>query len=261
MKSLSLISSKPGGYLAKSGSEYSEKTLNLVSQGMNNPIRNLDYPEEYVTIQIQKIAEQYGTREKISDHVLGECVGIVLSRFGMLGLDELSEAFRMAAVGDLGKVNMTAYAGMFHAGIVGSVLGLYREHRRKVSKSIISNGQVKIDVRDEDRQKEFDRQFPRLLEKGKAEYKNWDAVPEYWFRVGERMGLFGLVEEEKELLYWEAVDLARDGLHYDLDNNARSFQRQEIIDELFLLERGICTPAVGRVYRKLVVFVKLVNID
>ena len=89
-----------------------------------------------LVIELEKCARQYTGCVKTEDLVFDECVEFVMLRFGFLNINEIREAFRLAAAGELGEVKLEAYFGTFTVAMLGKVLAAYRNYRERISKEV-----------------------------------------------------------------------------------------------------------------------------
>ena len=111
----------------------SENTANAVLKGHEFPMRKIEARElkAKLIIKIPLIAKSYGARYDLTNEVLKEAVVLLLNHFPMLGIDEIDEAYRSYAVGDL-QGNAEMYGGEFNVAQLGKVLSLYREKRKSI---------------------------------------------------------------------------------------------------------------------------------
>lgn len=242
-------------------------TIESVAIGLQNPIRSYSDHDELETIlavQIQALASAYGARQKIDDHILDKCIELVVQRFSMLGINELDKAFQLAAAGDL-SVRSEIWGGVFNVKILGSVLGAYRDHRRKVVAGIIKAESISLDA---DRTKgkaakmlEFDQQFPEKIEKAKLEFKSWKDVPVFWYQAAKRLGLLNQnwLKENAQSIYKEAKELAIEEMSVNLANANNQNDQSRFRNLLLELKAGNDVDAAKVIARKLCVFKNLIE--
>lgn len=170
-----------------------------------------------IQIELERVAASYGARQDIGEGVFSECTQIIISKFPGIGVNEIREAYRMKAAGELeslpkGKGEM--WGGVFNAEQLGAVLAAYMQQRRKAlaaylrHKAEVMEAAEKEAIRERQRS-EFERAFPALIEKMKEEAKDWRDCPFYLFEASWKRGLIRLEEGEKESIMEDARQLAR----------------------------------------------------
>jgi hypothetical protein len=262
MKNLSLIPSKQNALPSKLEEKHSKRIIKVVQRGLSCPIKDLKDKDVELACHIQDLARDHGAREKIDDAVLKSCMNLVNRRYSSFGLNELKEAFELAEIGKLGKMDMTTYGGVFNKGILSRVLAAYQNYRNKIVQDINNEDKMKLYNEEEQAKREqFDKTFPQKIERAKTKYASWHRVPKFWLKPALRLNLMGLVKEEEELFHREAVHLTRLSLKKQLKNEVQESARKEIRKELHDLDRGVRITELLSTYRRLVVFVKLLNID
>lgn len=83
---------------------------------------------------VSSLAETYcgaDIKSAVNVKVFGECVKLLRSKFGELGVVEIHEAFSMAAAQKI-KADLTAYGGKFTVAMFGNVLSAYRTFRNAI---------------------------------------------------------------------------------------------------------------------------------
>lgn len=167
-------------------------------------------------VELEWVAENYGARGTVPSTVLSECTQFILAKFPGLGVNEIREAYRMKASGELeipkGKGEM--WGGVFNADQLGAVLAAYMEHRRKALAAYLRNAHEERErqwkeERERAKIEAFEAKFPALIEKMKAEAKDWRECPFYLYEAAKRRGLFRLAKEEANGIYQDALALAR----------------------------------------------------
>lgn len=168
-----------------------------------------------VMMELPIVAQAYGGRREIDESVYKECVKLILSKFSALGANEIREAYRMKAAGELnmpkGKGEM--WGGEFNAQQLGEVLTAYMESRRKALGAYIRAQQEQAEsatrqARVEKMRREFEKNFPRRIEQIQNA-ADWREVPEYVFDAARRRGLIRFEHGEAEAILDDARELAR----------------------------------------------------
>jgi len=206
--------------LALQAARNSEQPTALVYAAVRGAAAQLRHvPADTAAAQLQvemhKVAEAYGARSSISPEALKECVRLILSKFGGIGIHEIREAYRMKAAGELrmpkGKGEM--WGGEWNASQLGEVLAAYMEHRRAALSAYnrllheIEEEKRKAEVAE--RQKaEFLRKFPERVAQVQAA-TDWREVPEYIFDKCLADGLITFAPGEAHAILEDARELAR----------------------------------------------------
>lgn len=89
-------------------------------------------------LEFRQCAQQYTGCVKTDELVFDECAEFIVTRFGHLNIQEIRQAFRLAAAGELGDVKLDAYFGTFTVGMLGKVLAAYKDYRDRVTKEILA---------------------------------------------------------------------------------------------------------------------------
>lgn len=193
--------------------------VNASVVGWSSQIRNMDKAQAAILIQFEldRIAESYGARLEAGPAVLSECTQLVLSKFAGLGVNEIREAYRMKAAGELhipkGKGEM--WGGVFDAGQLGAVLSAYMEQRRKALGAYLRRRQEDAEKAEKERnarerQAEFDRRFPDIIARMQASAKDWRDCPAHLYEGAKRRGLFRFDSiQEAHDIFQDALALAR----------------------------------------------------
>ena len=243
------------------------KSLNLIADSLINPIRNYSDEEELRTIlalEVQRLASIYGARGSIEDHILLAAVDLILNRFKMLSVAELSHAFELAASGEI-KANLTMYHGSFNNQILGSVLGAYREFRRKAIAGLIKAEAQLLErkkLKDQQALKlKFDQEFPEMIARAKEKIKHWQEIPVFWYPAAKRLGLLHFKKGEMMKIYEEAKALVRRDIETIHRLKGTMGTRSSLKSNLHKLEAGDMEKDIRAVARKLSVYRKLIKED
>lgn len=160
-----------------------------VQDGFAVQVRRMDPFEarKQLTLLIPKLANGYGnvSVEGMAFKV-NECIKMMFSKFKMLSLDEVSEAYRMWAEGQLNLGREAEMFGNFNAKQFGSVLTAYCEVRKGVYSDYLKKRSELIDGKMEEWKKlkracEFMKEFCDKMREGREKWKSWREVPGHWF--------------------------------------------------------------------------------
>lgn len=93
-------------------------------------------------LELEFSAKFYCGCQGIGNMEMSEMVTFVTDRWGHLGVPEIREAFRLAASGVLGEIDMSAYYGTFTGGLLGRILRMYDEFRKSQIIAKFQQGEV-----------------------------------------------------------------------------------------------------------------------
>lgn len=174
-------------------------------------------------MELPLVAQSYGARHEIDKEVYKECTRLVLSKFPGLGVNEIREAYRMKAAGELelprGKGEM--WGGEFNANQLGEVLAAYMEQRRRALGAYLKlvEEQRREAQRAEivERQKaDFLRIFPERVRQV-SEAKDWREVPEYIFDECRRRKMLKFEPGEADRIMQDAREMAKMEAEYEYE--------------------------------------------
>ena len=164
---------------------------------------------------ITEVSLKYGSRVEAPKMIYQECLDVMQQKFAHLGVDEIREAYRANAAGELetkGKGEM--YGGEFNAANFTAVMAAYSDKRRKVIAAYTNalheaSEKAKSEARKEKQRREFEENFQNIL-KGLAEKsEDWQGCPEYLYHSCEKRGLINLAPDEKREIFARAVDISK----------------------------------------------------
>jgi hypothetical protein len=187
----------------------------VIVTGYNNKIitQDQDFAGKFLLMEIRKIAQQYGGRIDSLTDVVAECVKLTLTNFKLIGLEEVREAFRAYAANEL-SINAETYGGIFNVATYGKVLSAWVDYRKKVVAQYLKDQEEKQQQENERKRQEMarrkhDQDFPKWIEKGKAEFQTWEDVPEWFYHTALRLGLLKFDPGEAQAYYEEAKKIAQ----------------------------------------------------
>lgn len=203
--------------------ECSPRTAKAVQQGLRLSIRRQVAQQGPLAMtclgdELAYCAQHYSGAHDVPDELMDEALEFVSTRFGGIGVDEIREAFRLAAAGDLGELNMKAYYGHFTIVILGTVLHAYLDYRSRVVQALARK----------EREQQIEEAQQRARDywstaEGLAEQQVWidariaalsgreltvDDVTVYDYRILEQRGVISLSAPEK----WALVAQGREML-------------------------------------------------
>lgn len=173
-----------------------------------------------LSAELEFVAQAYTGCPNTKEMVWDECMDFVVVRFGMLNIHELRHAFRLAASGELGDVNLKAYYGTFTVGMLGEVLTSYLERRKALSIAarsiqnrdfLIEHGNSKRSSTDVEAFKDNRHRLLLLLESPSI-----DMVTVYDYEFLTERGVINLTPDQK----WSVFESAKAHVIHDLTAQA-----------------------------------------
>lgn len=214
---LSSLSVSPKSYLPASSLDCDRRLSVAVQDGLALSIRRQSIGDGRATVMVSlgdelaHCAVNYSGAREVSDDLFGEAVEFVMTRFGSLGVSEIREAFRLAAAGELGDVDMKAYYGQFTIVILGAVLTAYVLYRRRVVAAIErAEAEQREAERDAARSQDWDerawaeQRLSVLREKVRAGSLTYGDLTSTDYETFERVGLFTPDRETKKKAWAES---------------------------------------------------------
>lgn len=83
-----------------------------------------------IRLQLEHSIKTYSGDAKTAPVSFDELTEFIIDQFPHIGPDEIGHAFRLAAAGKLGDVNLAAYYGSFSGAALGVVLNKYDDYRK-----------------------------------------------------------------------------------------------------------------------------------
>lgn len=174
--------------------------VKLIATGSAYPVRK--YGEEkfnlLVPVKIADIAIAYcGADPEINSSSFIECARLLLQKFGGVGIDEVKEAFAMAAAKKFGEeIDLTSYKGVFTVAMFGDVMSEYVSYRNRVLAEMqrISEAEER-ERKEEIKRQKFEIVKKQVIEKFNAmrfdnrEISKVGDVPGWWAKVLKDHGL------------------------------------------------------------------------
>ena len=238
--------------------------------GMLAPVRDErpDLVGAWLAVELPLLAKQYGNRVELPDHLLGECLDLIFTRFKHLSKNEIREAYRMWASGDLGELPAAEmYGGTFQARHLGAILKAYSDVRGKVMFQLVTESErLKYEhdqaASHEMKQKQVEEWFVGHVADIKGKVESWESVPEFWYDMSRRLGLFTLTSEEGHAILAEAHKLTHQTLKKELADGATGARRKYLINILNPESEagaGAILEQAKKAARKITVFRKLLQ--
>lgn len=161
-------------------------------------INDLDYKIGAIGA-IQRVAIDYcGADISICAGAIKESMLLYRNKFGRMSLEDIRDAFEMAAAGQLGDINIIAYKGVFTVAIFGEVITAYSIVRDKIVAELDNAAGKAIEAEKEriaeERQEECRKQVIAEFEAAKIKNTRFisvDKIPIQWPGILKDAGLLG----------------------------------------------------------------------
>lgn len=208
--------------------------LDAAITGYHNQLRHMPMEEAFARLMValREVAQDYGARQAVLEETFTECVRITRKKFAGLGIEEIREAYRMWAAGELNlrKGEAEMYGGQFNAAQLGKVLAAYMEQRRAALGAYLR--ELEAYHREQEKaskkerlKREYEENFERILRGFQP--KSWREVPFHWFETAWKRGLIRLTETEQVEVLAQARALALEEAEEEKEK-ANIFQRKQI---------------------------------
>ena len=219
----------------------SDTFTEMVLVGMQNQIKHMKDgdptdPKQRVKNQIYylvvDIAKKYfNASVEISNTAFIEVVDIIFQKFSTLSANELGEAFRMAAAGELGEVNFAAYGGVFTVPNFTDILTKFTKKRQEVAMAIYrANQDLEEKVKADELVKQKADEYLAMLvhrheteQNGNHDYKTYNDVPHYYGKTLLEQGLISFTADEKRNIWERAKKAAIQEYKDDLEHAKLQF--------------------------------------
>lgn len=219
-----------------------------------------------IEAQVKFICESYGARVKVGKEPLKEAARIVREKFAFIAPEEITEAYRLWACGEIQAPGAEMYGGQFNAAQLGKILSAYCEKRRPLIGAYLRELQ-----REEWEQKKaghanawrehYENNFEEAIRKLKARAKGWQDVGAHLYATALRRGLIRFGPGEAQQVYEEALQCAREEAKAAYEkgrNGGHSFFQLRELEKAMADEKSIEERA-REIARKISVFRKLLS--
>jgi len=160
-------------------------------------------------------------KDRTEPETMKEATRFIYSKFNMLGLDEIREAFSMCAANHFEGVNMKAYFGTFTISMLGDILHAYKSHRDVILDKLLkaeneaeyeaTQEQLKITKNEETRlQAKHEIELAiKAASDGMPFWEHWDDIPIHYTQIALDYKIINLSDAEKLELWYEAQRLSK----------------------------------------------------
>ena len=197
-----------------------KRTVAAVHSGLTLSIRRqiAQQGEEVATVslidELTYCATNFSGARDVPDDMLDEAAEFVATRFGQLAVVEIREAFRLAAAGEIGDVDMKAYYGQFTIVILGAVLSAYVIYRTRITAGIKrAQSEAEAEAAAATRREQWDEtewatnRLQTLKQLAFDHALTMNDVAEIDYTTFERLGMY-TPDEDKKRAAWERSDAA-----------------------------------------------------
>ncbi len=153
--------------------------------------------------EVKFCAATYCAAPNTEREVIEESTRFIASKFGHLNVNEIREAFRLAAAGQI-DASLNAYYGMFSVNILGKVLSAYDDHRTQTYREVRARINAEQQQREnEQRAERLKEQFGTIAEQFQAlterneKHPTWNTIPGWFAEKVVRDDLAGFCNDEK----------------------------------------------------------------
>lgn len=160
--------------------------------------------------EVKFCAATYCAAPNTERDVLEEGARFIASMFGHLNVNEIREAFRLAAAG-LIAADLTTYYGMFSINILGKVLSAYDDHRTQTYREVRARIRAEQDaIESEKRAEVMRKKFGTIAEQFQAltkrndKYPTWQSLPGWFCENVVREDVADFCTDEKGKTWIEA---------------------------------------------------------
>lgn len=193
-----------------------------------------------LSAELEACAKLYTGCAKTEELVFEECLEFVIARFGFLNIGEVRHAFRLAAAGELGDVDLKAYWGTFTVGMLGSVLSAYKDYRDLISAEAVrlekvANEQKRLSATNHDREAWMQRRIQTLLMLHEPTIIH---VTAYDYEFLTQLGHINLSKEQKWAVFERAKELVLADLSSNMQTAANAFRKKELYGEIEAVRAG-----------------------
>lgn len=185
-------------------------TKGVIDNGYDNKIRDLLRNNPVSLIQnatsvIGEVLTAYcgATTDGTHAGVVSECVALMTHKFSHLGIYEVREAYRLAAIDKI-DVDITAYRGVATVYAFGQVMSAYDKLRNSYVAIIEQKKREQQELENQETEKKkkaFELQIMEWFVKSKADkgksIKSFDDVPFYYFDTLSDAGSINISKEVK----------------------------------------------------------------
>jgi hypothetical protein len=168
--------------------QYSPSSRSVVAFGLTKPMRvdvhSVDFNNRLSIVLTVACVHYCGAKEESLDSAfIKEVYDFLLQKFGGLGVNEIQEAFRLAAANVI-DVDISAYNGRVTIKTIGDVLAKYSRYRDPIKKELMREQELNAMREQEDEQQRKHQEFEQTVLAWWADMpqiKHFNDVPHYFY--------------------------------------------------------------------------------
>jgi hypothetical protein len=204
--------------------------------------------------------------DKMLPESIQECVRFIYKNFAMLGVQEIREAFSMAAANYWDGITLSSFYGQFTIAMLGDILSAYLKFRNKILSDIINLKEMHdMKVQEAARREEKNRMainavLEDLYEKligmqsgQEIEWDSWHDVPAFYAEIACANGFIEDDKTFKSQIWEQAKQLAKSELIEQSRDLSNLTQARQAKQKLMQNAEATIEPA-KRIYSKLLVW-------
>jgi len=237
--------------------------ISVVIDGYKSQLRNIDESKrrDLLLAELPIIARNYGASKELDPAVYVECIRIVNEKFSFLSIEDIKEAYRQFASGEIKTPAGEMYYGAFNALNLGRVLGQYNENRKKIVAAYLRLKNEKEEQRKKEYIKKtkieaFESEFTAMIQHGKDDFIEWQQVPEFWYTACIKRDLLILDSKTAKQIFEKAEQLAE--IEKTEENKDLQQKRLKGLIVSSVINKDIRSKVIAR---KLSVFIHVLNKD
>lgn len=205
---------------------------------------------------------------KMLPETIQESVRFIYKHHKNIGVNEIREAFSLAAANTFNGINMTAYFGIFTVAMLGDILSAYNQYRNPIIAQAYENAyKQELDAKcEQDKEaKNFearskinaDIENAIIAVQTGAEplWETWHDVPVHYAEIAVKWGMIEVSDEFKSKIWQRSKELALDELKTTAQDYANFSEAKRT--RLLLksrVESEIIKDPAKRIYSKLLIF-------
>ncbi len=204
--------------------------------------------------------------DKMLPESIQECVRFIYKNFPMLGVQEIREAFSMAAANYWDGITLSSFYGQFTIAMLGDILSAYLKFRNKILSDVINLKKMYEDAefeaakREEKNRRAIESVLQDLEDKlismqsgEEIEWDGWEDVPVFYAEIACANGWIEDDREFKGQIWEQAKQLAKKELIEQSRNYSNMTEARAAKRKLMQNAEQTIEPA-KRIYSKLLVF-------
>lgn len=243
-----------------------------VIEGYLQPIRNMNKEDvvQSVGAMLVLCAKMYcGMQEgKMLPETIQESVRFIYKHHKNIGVNEIREAFSLAAANTFNGINMTAYFGIFTVAMLGDILSAYNLYRNPIIARAYENAtRLELDAKCEEAKKtknwlarkeirsDIEKAIVAVQTDAEPVWETWHEVPVHYAEIAINFDIIEVSDDFKLKIWQRSKELALDELKttaQDYSNFSEAKRTRLMLKNR--VESEIVKDPAKRIYSKLLVF-------